>query len=326
MRESRASHEICNLQSAIRNQPRLISSSVLIWRITIGTALIVSLAVLCWLDDHAAHPGVWLFPLALLVACAAGAELGGLVAGNHADRMAATIALGSVVVVAFSGVPIIWGRAGSPRIIGQLGWPLLGIAVCLIVAFLDQMWRYRQPGEATARLACAVFGWAYVGMLMSFVVQLRIVVEERWGLVALLSLIAVVKLGDTGAYAVGRLLGRHKMVPQLSPGKTWEGAVGGLIFSCLGAWWVLEMLPHRLGLFSVQGNPPRQGMWLVYGVTVGLAGVAGDLAVSLLKRNAGVKDSSGWLPGLGGVLDVLDSILFAAPVAYVFWLTGAVGP
>jgi phosphatidate cytidylyltransferase len=110
------------------------------------------------------------------------------------------------------------------------------------------------------------------------------------------------------------------MAPVLSPGKTIEGALGGIAFACLGSWLALDVLfPAMTGGDEL---PPR--LWLAYGAVIGLCGMAGDLAESLLKRDVGRKDSSDWLPGFGGVLDLLDSVLFAAPVAYVWWnLVGA---
>jgi phosphatidate cytidylyltransferase len=129
----------------------------------------------------------------------------------------------------------------------------------------------------------------------------------------LVSLIAVVKMGDSGAYTVGRLIGRHKMAPVLSPGKTWEGVAGAIGFAMLGAWMVFRLMP---------GSSTRtefRWQWLVYGAIVGVAGLIGDLAESLIKRDAGRKDSSTWMPGFGGILDVLDSILFAAPIAWILW-------
>jgi phosphatidate cytidylyltransferase len=155
----------------------------------------------------------------------------------------------------------------------------------------------------------------YVGVLMSFVVQLRNLFPDERGLYALVSLITVVKLSDIGAYTVGRLIGKHKMAPTLSPGKTWEGAAGGVLFSCVGsylifcAWLNTGMVFHDWG-------------WFPFGIAMAVSGMVGDLAESLLKRDAGRKDSSTWMPGFGGVMDLLDSILLAAPVAYLFWAAG----
>jgi phosphatidate cytidylyltransferase len=141
----------------------------------------------------------------------------------------------------------------------------------------------------------------------------------RFGIAAIASLAIVVKMCDIGAYTFGRLLGRRKMTPVLSPGKTWEGAVGGLAFACLGSWLALNWLAPALSA----GLAPRSAWcWLGYGLFVGIAGILGDLAEPLIKRDVGRKDSSAWMPGFGGVLDLLDSVLFAAPVAFLCWKLG----
>jgi len=119
------------------------------------------------------------------------------------------------------------------------------------------------------------------------------------------------------------LMGRHKMTPVLSPGKTVEGAVGAIFFACLGAWlsWHF-LLPYMNTACTASGS---SWAWILYGILLGIAGILGDLAESLLKRDAGRKDSSTWLPGFGGVLDVLDSLLFAAPVGWAFWMMQSAG-
>jgi phosphatidate cytidylyltransferase len=189
-------------------------------------------------------------------------------------------------------------------------------------AFVGEMRRYEKPGGVMVNLALTVFALVYVGLLLSFMIQLRVLGGSTLGMLALAGMIVVVKMGDIGAYAIGRLLGRHKMAPKLSPGKTIEGAIGGLVFSCLGAYFLFQYLMPRLDATS-SGGPPFA--WLVFGVVVGAAGMIGDLAESLFKRDMGVKDSSAWMPGFGGVLDLIDSTLVAAPVAYLCW-TLLVGP
>ena len=122
---------------------------------------------------------------------------------------------------------------------------------------------------------------------------------------------------DFLGYTFGRMFGRHKLSPIVSPGKTWEGAIGGLLVAVLTSWLVFTFVAR-----SMLGPDTRQiGMptILLFGVAVAAAGIIGDLAESLLKRDAGVKDSSTWMPGFGGVLDLLDSLLGAAPVAYAIW-------
>ena len=132
----------------------------------------------------------------------------------------------------------------------------------------------------------------------------------RLGSVALALAIFVPKGCDIGAYFTGRLIGRHRMTPVLSPKKTWEGAAGGLAFAVAIAFALNAFRPVIPG-----GTAGIVG----FGLTVGLAGMLGDLAESLIKRDCERKDASQAVPGFGGVLDVVDSILFAAPVAY-WWL------
>ncbi len=131
-------------------------------------------------------------------------------------------------------------------------------------------------------------------------------------------------MGDIGAYTVGRLIGRTRLSPTISPGKTVEGAFGAIVFACAGAYIsfnvILQLLPSRLPL-----NPGIPGGWLVFGLAMAVAGMVGDLAESLLKRDVGVKDSSSWMPGFGGVLDILDSLLLSAPIAWLLWALGVVG-
>ena len=119
------------------------------------------------------------------------------------------------------------------------------------------------------------------------------------------------KSSDTGAYAVGSLLGRHKMSPRISPGKTWEGFAGALGATILASLLLAHFLGHSMaGMSTVHA--------LVLGVLLGLAAVLGDLIESLFKREAGVKDSGRFFPGIGGILDLLDSLLFNAPIMYLY--------
>jgi phosphatidate cytidylyltransferase len=292
---------------------------------------IAALAGLCWLDAQqalGAAPGLWLFPLALLLALAASGEMLWMLAGREIRPQPAAIYAGNLAIVASNGVPLCWPGYPPDCSLGRLGWPLCSFGIAVLAAFVVEMIRYRAPGKSVVQLATTALSFAYVGLLVSFLIQLRAVepnnsaMADDWGLVPLLSLIAVVKAGDIGAYTVGRLFGRHKMTPLLSPGKTWEGAAGAVIFAALTAWLVLILWVERkpsLGAISLSSAP-----WLFYGVLVGVVGLLGDLAESLLKRDLGRKDSSSWMPGYGGVLDLLDSVLFAAPVAYLLWVAGVV--
>ena len=286
------------------------------WRLLLGTLLIAALVGLCWLDRYAAVPGIWLFPVAMLLTVTASGEVLQLARAGGMRPVPWAVYCGNLLLIAGAWIPraCSCGAEGTLSVGGEVWLPAaLGVAAILVLG--GEIRRFEKPGGATANVAAGVFALVYVGLMFALVVQLRM----SWGIIALASLMIAVKTGDTGAYMVGRLIGRHKLAPVLSPGKTIEGAVGGLAFACLGAWATFQFLAPLLG-----GNPGHWWGWILFGLLVGTAGLLGDLAESLLKRDVGRKDSSSWMPGFGGVLDILDSILLAAPVAWLCWALGLV--
>ena len=164
----------------------------------------------------------------------------------------------------------------------------------------------RSPGTASAGVGRALLAACCIGLPGAFLLALRL--QER-GLLLVLYLVAVAKMTDNGALFVGRLWGCRKLAPKVSPAKTIEGVCGGLFTGIIAA--VL------LGPSCTGGSP---GSSLVFGAAVSLLAVLGDLAESLVKRSAGVKDSGSLLPGIGGILDLMDSVLLSAPAGY-FLLT-----
>ncbi len=303
------------------------------WRLILGPLIIALLAALCWADAQAARPGIWLVPLAVVLCLLATQEMLGLFRAGGRTPLAWTVYLGTLLPLLAACAPIAWFKESSdwPAAcsVDRLGWLACGLAAGLLVALVGEMRRYTEPGQTMANLGAAALSILYVGGLLGFLVQLRLLPVagdvSHGGLLAMLSMIIVVKATDIGAYTAGRLWGRHKMAPTLSPGKTWEGVAGGMVFAIAGAWLAMGLLASRLGIESDRGGL----MWLVgvlvYAMVVSWAGILGDLAESLFKRDAGVKDSSSWLPGFGGVLDLLDSLLVAAPVAYFCWICGLLG-
>lgn len=196
--------------------------------------------------------------------------------------------------------------------------PMLWLAVALGFAFL---WQAVKCGtqHAVENVAVTFFIVFYAGGLASFMTKLRMEVGGPTGVAVLLFSNFLVKITDTGAYFTGRALGRHKLIEWLSPKKTWEGFVGGLVTTVVLALAIGHAL-HTAGIVRIEERYMSH-FWalVVLGLLLGLFSAAGDLCASLLKRDAAVKDSGQALPGLGGVLDVLDSPLLAAPVAWLFW-------
>jgi len=189
--------------------------------------------------------------------------------------------------------------------------------------------RKHDPKGAMNAAAASMMTLIYLGTLPGFLLAIR-----RWHSAwVLLGLILIIKASDIGAYFTGRAIGRHKLIPWLSPGKTWEGLVGGVLFSALvavglaalsNAMNVSGRFVYDEELLTRQFETLKYPLWLAFvgGGLLAIAGVLGDLTASLFKRDAGLKDSGSSIPGFGGVLDVIDSLIIAAPVAY--WLVRAV--
>jgi phosphatidate cytidylyltransferase len=208
-------------------------------------------------------------------------------------------------------------------------FPSLAIAALIVVATLGlAIWRRGVEGKPLGAAATTIFGAVYVGGMLSFGYALRYHpyafadVKLRWGTVSSGALLLMLPLlvtwaSDIGAYAVGRTMGKHKLIPLVSPGKTVEGAIGGLIASVIVAWAFGNGVLRPAAQLGFKWYP--LGL-ILFGVVVSVAAQVGDLAESLLKREAGVKDSSRILPGHGGILDRLDSLFFVLPVSYL--LTG----
>jgi phosphatidate cytidylyltransferase len=296
------------------------------WRLIIGTVLVALLLGLCWLDVNARNPGFYLLFLGLVLCLLSVDELIAMFRAIGHDPHSGAIRVGALATFCAACLPTI----------RPLSWdfdPLVGVAcgmaIGLAVNIVAEMVRYTSPGKTINNLALGSFAIVYLGGLLGFFVQLRLLPVAgdvaRGGMLALFSMIAVVKFTDIGAYFAGRKWGRHKMAPVISPGKTWEGAAGGLVLGVVMAMFVLGPFARMMGVPSERGWLPWLGGAIAYGLVVSAAGMVGDLAESLLKRDTGLKDSSTWLPGFGGVLDLLDSLLLAAPVAYFLWIGGIVG-
>lgn len=297
-----------------------------------AACIISPILVLMWADHqwNFQIPGMWLFPLAALLWIMAGGELRRMYAAAEWKPGTAGYFGSLASVILAPGVYVYWSALAGPYPadcpLGFFGWPFLGLMVAIGVSFVAEMRRFQaSEGRATLRLASTLLPCCYLGVPFAFLVGLRLQGGNSWGMVSLLSLLVVVKMSDAGAYGAGRLWGRRKLAPRLSPNKTLEGAIGGLVVAALAAiafrWAIVPLIvPNEL---ESAGN---EVAWAIYGCLLAVAAMGGDLAESLVKRDLGCKDSSRWLPGLGGMLDLIDSVLFAAPVAYFSWIAGLIGP
>ena len=172
------------------------------------------------------------------------------------------------------------------------------------------LFHYRYTTPRLAPLALLVFGWFYIFFLASFLVRIFTFSPSK-GSWLLILFIVLTKFSDLGAYVTGSLIGRRKMIPKVSPGKTWEGFCGAIVFSALCGFLLVKIFPQ-----SFQNIPTYHV--LILGALLGASAVLGDLVESLLKREAQVKDSGQFIPGIGGALDLIDSLLFNAPLMYAY--------
>lgn len=238
--------------------------------------------------------------LVAAVAFLAVPEMAALAAGKQAKVFVAP----AIACSAALATTWYWMQMSSEPAAFGLGYLLLAATLALAAVFLYQAVFFGTNGVI---VNCGVnyLSIFYLGFLSSFILGVRI----SYGPWALLMYIFTVKFADTGAYAAGKLFGKHKFSPKISPGKTWEGLVGAVIAGAITATCMsvsCDIMPWFYGT--------------LFGCVFAVLGQLGDLVESMLKRDAGRKDSSSNIPGFGGVLDIVDSLLGTAPAAYLFFV------
>ena len=313
-------------------------NSKVLTRVIFGTIMIAVLAGLLYLDwrldrEYGRRQGLlaeltvssegihflggerlphWLPKLPTCVVLAIVVVLGFLEFGKLARSAGAKLipVSGLLATVALATMPY-WGVHLDAR--WPVGWTagfhakaVFLVLIALAAAFLEQMFRRRTDG-AIRSIAMTVLAAVYLGLCGAFIFRIRTL-----GVAHLVLFLAAVKCTDIGAYFTGTAVGRHKLIRWLSPGKSWEGLAGGLI-AAAGVSMLVTWLMDIRGL----------AVWeaAIFGVVVGAAGQFGDLCESLLKRSVEMKDSGAVVPEFGGVLDIIDSPLIAAPVALVLLTT-----
>jgi phosphatidate cytidylyltransferase len=257
--------------------------------VVLGGAFLVSLIVFKWI--------FMIFAAVLLVFLALELSAAFRAAGRNVPRVPSAIAAAAIVPASF----YLYTK-------GQWLALLAGLALVTIWRLIEAIIpsRRKPAGELGVDLLAGIFIQAYAVFLGSFTVLLAAENNGQWWV---LSLLVVVVSTDTGAYVSGLLLGRHKMAPRISPKKTWEGFAGSILAALIASTLVSLFLLHI-------------SFWdgLIFGVALALTATLGDLTESLIKRDLGIKDISNWLPGHGGFLDRLDSVLPSAAVAYALFL------
>jgi phosphatidate cytidylyltransferase len=188
----------------------------------------------------------------------------------------------------------------------------LVLVLAILGAFIRLVVRQEEHLAPITTAALTLLGLMYVPFLFNYVALLAFLPGDlKENQFLLIYLLAVTKFSDVGAYVVGSAIGRHKMIPRISPGKTWEGFAGAILTSLLISVVMTHAMGSRLHALSFTDS-------IVLGLLLPLVSVVGDLAESVVKRDASIKDSGRSIPGIGGALDLIDSILFTAPVLYFY--------
>jgi phosphatidate cytidylyltransferase len=309
-------------------------------RLLSASFLISMTVLLLWMDvwfPVRGISGLWLLPLLLFFSLGTAFDFASLMRtyGRSVER---NWILAATAWVSLSPcIPMLWPLFGQTYPadcpIGTLGWILVAVVSSVFLFLLREIISYR-PGRGGCidRTFIGCFASVYVGVPMALLVVIRQLGTSAgsslsadagiWGIVALVAMVAATKSSDAGAYFTGKAIGRRKLIPQLSPGKTWEGAAGGIAtavavsYAC-SHWLIPNMVALNVG-------PPWWGP-AVFGTTCAVAGMVGDLAESMVKRETGAKDSGNWLPGLGGVWDVTDSLIAAVMPAWLMLAGGLLG-
>ena len=255
-------------------------------RIVVALVLLPLVLGIVWLG------GWWLFAIAVV---------GGLIALHELYTMGR--GLRPIVIGGYVGLVLTLLGAQS----GEVSWLVGGMFATVLVAFVVYGFSDARP-SATAAISLTLLGVVWVGGGLGCLMLLREIPEH--GQLVIFTVLLTVFVDDTAAYFVGRTIGRHKMAPKISPGKSWEGFVGGTIAAMAVAFFAMYDQGYLTNLEAV-----------ALGAAVALSSTLGDLFESAIKRDLGVKDSGRLLAGHGGVLDRVDSILWAGPAAFYVVLT-----
>ncbi len=214
-----------------------------------------------------------------------------------------------LMVGTFLNVTGVIGTQGSPARVNDFETSFL---ILFVLGLCVRQFISKTNTAGLTAIAITLFGLMYVPWLLNFIQKINFFPALGGdGKFYVFYFILVTKFSDTGAYVVGSLIGKHKMIPRISPAKTWEGFGGAIVVSTGASLLFVHFFgDHMLGMKTIHA--------VVLGIILSSTAVIGDLIESLFKREAGVKDSGKLFPGIGGILDLLDSLLFNAPIMYLY--------
>ena len=280
---------------------RRLSSTLVLWGVVLGAMFSGNRLI----SDYV------FLALMLLLAVTGLLEFYGLVAKRDLVCFKWTGLIGGVLLMGGTFLHAT-GHLGIYEVPSRINDFETGFLILFVLGLCVRQFVSKSNTAGILAISTTLFGLMYVPWLLNFIQKINFFpgIYDN-GKFYVLYFILVTKFSDTGAYAVGSLIGRHKMIPRISPAKTWEGFGGAIVVSTGASLVFAHFLGHRM-----PGMTPLHAV--ILGVILSSTAVIGDLIESLFKREAGVKDSGNFFPGIGGILDLLDSLLFNAPIMYLY--------
>ena len=294
---------------------RRLASATVIVSVLLG---LIAVDLFLGRDSVLGRAGLIVSPVCMIVAMMFAAEMANLFRQHCSDLISLSIVTIAGTAVAICSAPVLWRDYPVDCSIGLFGWTMIALTFSVGMTVLINVLKFDDQRLASAICAYSILIHVQSVLLFGFLIAHRLLFfENALGMLSLITLITTVKMSDAAAYFVGKSLGLRKLAPKLSPCKTIEGLIGGFLGALLGTAIVVFLVAN----FVIKIERPIPIWWvIVYAVSISIAGVVGDLTESMFKRDAKIKDSSSWLPGLGGVLDITDSLVFAAPISYFLWV------
>jgi phosphatidate cytidylyltransferase len=292
--------------------PAPLSKKAIFFRRLISFTILWTVVISALFSGHKALSDYVFLAIILLLAVSGLMEFYGMVQRLHYACYPKLGLCGGVLLILFTFV-CVSGQFGSrPVTPSRMNDRETMFLILFVLGLCLRQFMSRRVSTGIIAISTTLFGLMYVPWLLNFIQKINFFGQAGVeGAYYVLYFVLVTKFSDCGAYAVGSLIGKHKMIPRISPGKTWEGFGGAVVVSTAASVLCARLAGSHLAGMTLTHS-------IILGVILSLSAVVGDLIESLFKREAGLKDSGHLFPGIGGILDLLDSLLFNAPIMYLY--------
>jgi phosphatidate cytidylyltransferase len=299
------------MSDSITSSPAPLSKGVIFFRRLFSFLVLWTVVIGALFSGHKALSDYVFLMIILLLAVSGLLEFYGMAQKLNYSCYAGWGVCGGVLMILFTFV-CISGEFRPAVTPSRMNDRETMIIVLFVLSLCVRQFMSRRVSTGILAISTTLFGFMYVPWLLNFIQKINFFGQAGVeGAYYVLYFVLVTKFSDCGAYAVGSLIGKHKMIPRISPGKTWEGFGGAIVVSTAASVIFARLAGAHLAGMTLMHS-------IILGIILSLAAVVGDLIESLFKREAGLKDSGHFFPGIGGILDLLDSLLFNAPIMYLY--------